>query len=643
MTVAEFDGRNGGNALQELLAEQMASMQRLLQSNGERMSGVIEQTKTEKRELEAELLSLRVENERFRAKLINAGLIAGERSETGGTGELSCMNPNTRSGWMSSPTAATANPQDQTAGSAATATSSATPVIAMQSPAAPSIAVPGGSAPEMSLPGAVTNDTPVRANVIGQQSQRNGGNSAAGDLLTTELTPVLPCTDIGDNTSTVPCDGGGDTTPKKDGKLSTPRKGSERRGTVQLTTSSAPKPVFADVAAMKEKLKENIGRKAYNVHDYYWETGFWQKVATNPIFEHITLAVIGFNALWIWIDTDNNGAATLPDAHPVFIVAENLFCLFFSFEWFSRFMAFKHKKNGLKDAWFVFDSCLVSTMVLETWVVTFIILCIGGGSGAGLGDASILRLFRLLRLTRLARMVRLLRAMPELMVMIKAMGVAMRSVFFALCLLMSIIYVFAIAFTQLLEGTAVGDSWFSSVPISMNTLLLRGTMPDQEEVVEDVATQHWFFRFFMLFYILLASLTVMNMLVGILCEVVSVVSTVEKEELLINYVKGALQEMIMKAGLDVNGDNRISRGEFEQLLDNREAARALQDVGVDVVGLVDYIDFIFVGGRDMSFGDFMDMVLQLRGSNTATVKDIVDMRKMMANQFDKIDAMLTKQ
>merc|ERR1712137_127832 len=101
-------------------------------------------------------------------------------------------------------------------------------------------------------------------------------------------------------------------------------------------------------------------------------------------------------------------------------------------------------------------------MVFETWVITLLILMVGGGEGGGIGDVSVMRLFRLLRLTRMARMVRLLRAMPELMVMIKAMSVAMRSVFFALCLLMSLIYVFSIAFTQLLETTEIGAENFNS-------------------------------------------------------------------------------------------------------------------------------------------------------------------------------------
>merc|ERR1719261_2053866 len=101
-----------------------------------------------------------------------------------------------------------------------------------------------------------------------------------------------------------------------------------------------------------------------------------------------------------------------------------------------------------------------------------------GHSSDGMGDVSILRLLRLVRLTRMARMVRLLRAMPELMILIKGMVVAMRSVFFTLCLLAVIIYLFSIAFRQLTDGLAVGDRYFRTVPDAMASLLLRGTLPD---------------------------------------------------------------------------------------------------------------------------------------------------------------------
>merc|ERR1711870_66725 len=163
--------------------------------------------------------------------------------------------------------------------------------------------------------------------------------------------------------------------------------------------------------------------------------------------------------------------------------AEHFFCVYFSFEWLARFMAFARKRDCLKDAWFVFDSALVSTMVLETWVLMVIMLAINSDGSGSLGNPGFLRLFRLMRLSRMFRMVRLLRAMPELMVMIKAMTVAMRSMLFALCLLMGIVYVFAIAFTQVMENTDPGDKYFKTVGDAMQALLLIGILCEVVSVV----------------------------------------------------------------------------------------------------------------------------------------------------------------
>jgi len=276
-------------------------------------------------------------------------------------------------------------------------------------------------------------------------------------------------------------------------------------------------------------------------------------------------------------------------------------------------------------------------MVSETWIMNGIVLITGTESGS-IGNAGILKLFRLMRLTRMARMARLLRAMPELMVLIKGLSVAMRSVMFTLLLLGCVIYVFGIAFVQLMKDTDAGDRYFKTVPEAMNSLLMEGVIPDEKDLVEGVGDGGWVFKIVILFYILFASLTVLNMLVGVLCEVVSVVSAVEKESLLVNYVKTTLLHMLDAEGIDANGDHLIAKDEFEALLENPAAAKALQDVGVDVIGLVDFTDFIFMEGRELSFPDFMDMVLQLRGSNTATVKDVVDLRKLLVAELDKLVA-----
>lgn len=135
----------------------------------------------------------------------------------------------------------------------------------------------------------------------------------------------------------------------------------------------------------------------------------------------------------------------------------------------------------------------------------------------------------------------------------------------------------------------------------------------------------------------------MNMLIGVLCEVVNAVASTEKEEMLVSYVNDKLQRVVKI--LDADGDNTISKKEFLQILENIDAVRCLQDVGVDVVGLVDYVDTIFEDdnallddteeesneGITLDFTKFMDVVLQLRGTNNATVKDIVDLRKFVRN------------
>jgi len=179
------------------------------------------------------------------------------------------------------------------------------------------------------------------------------------------------------------------------------------------------------------------------VFDYYHEKGFWQALAKHPVFENTTLGVIAFNAVWIAVDTDHNKADSLLSAHIVFIIAENAFCTYFTGEWIIRFMAFKYKRNGLHDAWFVFDSILVFMMVMETWIITLVFALVGTGV-TGLRNASILRILRLARMVRISRLARLMRAIPELVILLKGIGAASRSVFVFFLLWVIIIYVFAV-------------------------------------------------------------------------------------------------------------------------------------------------------------------------------------------------------
>merc|ERR1712093_320083 len=104
------------------------------------------------------------------------------------------------------------------------------------------------------------------------------------------------------------------------------------------------------------------------------------------------------------------------------------------------------------------------------------------------------------------------------MILIKGMMSAMRSVFYAMCLLVIITYVFAIAFCQMSVNTpTIGETYFRNVGFGMYSLLIYATfLDDLSNLMDDLRADKWPLVFVALVFICLASMTVMNMLVGVL-------------------------------------------------------------------------------------------------------------------------------
>jgi len=407
--------------------------------------------------------------------------------------------------------------------------------------------------------------------------------------------------------------------------------------------SKMKKAMLVDSAAMKEKLKQNMHKPKYSVADFYHKTGRCQALARNNIFENVTLAVIAFNALWMSIDTDANPASVLTEAHPVFIVAENLFCAYFTMEILVRFGAFKNKLNCCRDAWFSFDFVLVTMMIVETWVMVAFILISGAGS-SGLGNAGLLRLMRLMRLSRMARMARLLRAMPELLILIKGMVAATRAVCVTLFLLIIILYIFGILFRQLAAGLPTGEKFFPSVLASMHSLVIFGIQFDGVIQLVDSIEEDSAYQLIPPFYlfVLIATLTVMNMLIGVLCEVISAVAMCEHEEIQIHHLRDELQQIVdRQCDYEPDGTLKIGKANFLKILQDSAIANLLHEVKVEPLGMVDLIDTLFTNENAdelvFRFSDIIEIIMDQRSSNIATVKDATDLRKFMKGRLDKLE------
>jgi len=280
---------------------------------------------------------------------------------------------------------------------------------------------------------------------------------------------------------------------------------------------------------------------------------------------------------------------------------------------------------------------------VETWILPLILLGLRSDTAKPVFDVSMLRMIRMVKLIRISRITRFLRAIPELVIILKAIGFAARSVFVFVLFWIIVIYMFAILLTELTREYDVGTERFPSVARSMNTLLLAGVIPDQTAIVNEMGDSVWYLWPIIVAFVLLCSLTIMYMLVGVLVDVVGMIASSEKEAMTVQFVASSLRAYMEDLGYDTAAS--LPRDELTKLLLEPEVTRIIASVGADVVVLVDMLDIIYEdvaknGGDGLSFENFVEIVLNMRGANPATVKDVKEQirvtKLMINNSGDKI-------
>lgn len=247
----------------------------------------------------------------------------------------------------------------------------------------------------------------------------------------------------------------------------------------------------------------------------------------------------------------------------------------------------------------------------------------------------------MVKILRLSRMAKLLRAFPELKIIVKGIRFAFRSVSVFFLLWMMIIFVTAILMTQLNSSFETTDGFgklFERVDISMETLLLYGVLPQQATLLRTAMDASPVFWFIILLFVMLASVTIMYMLMGVLVEVMSVISVSEKEGMTVSFVATQLRETMEVLGKSPN--EAFSQKEFEKFVMEPEVARIISGVGVDIGTMLDMMDIIFEdlekkGIKGLSFESMVDLILNLRGANTATVKDVKELLRVLKAIFNE--------
>jgi hypothetical protein len=291
----------------------------------------------------------------------------------------------------------------------------------------------------------------------------------------------------------------------------------------------------------------------------------------------------------------------------------------------------------VKDAWFVFDLFLVTLYAIDPFILA-IVSSVAGGGGFNGGAVP-----RLLRLARLSRLVRMFKYNAELMILVKAIGKATSSVAYTLALLIIVTYVFAIAMTQLAGAgsdnpLSIGEegSYNSGVARSMYTLIIYGVfLDDLAAYAWDVKEDSTVCLVLLVLFIVLGSMTILNMLIGVLCEVITAVAEEERQKLMTDLVYIKFTAIVKQ--LDANNDGTISWDEFQQIMEMPEAMQAFEACKVDPDRIMDFAEdwFIDQEGRpqQLSLSEFMEMVLDLRGDKSVTIEDVMRERKRMSYKF----------
>jgi len=245
---------------------------------------------------------------------------------------------------------------------------------------------------------------------------------------------------------------------------------------------------------------------------------------------------------------------------------------------------------------------------------------------SGFRSVSVLRIFRIFRLLRVARIARLLRTVPEVAILVKGMAQAMRSMFVTLTILALVIYLFAVLMTQLLVGTPLSEpgSPFARVLTAMNYMLTEVLCGFDIDIFQTLLQEGVAYYFIWLCFVVLAQLTIMNMLIGILCDVVNGAAEAQKE----SAVMEDMEHQILQLDLDATGE--ITMKDLKAAMHDPDIVQRLDKLGVDVSALVDFADFVMADISSIPVAEFVEMVAQFRGSKTATVKDIVDLRKFVS-------------
>jgi len=269
--------------------------------------------------------------------------------------------------------------------------------------------------------------------------------------------------------------------------------------------------------------------------------GCCERIIQTPAFDLFFACVILTNAVFIGIEVQY-GLDNPEEPHWIFTVCRNIYTVLFSIELFLRLGAQRFRFFCGEDRrWNSLDTLIVVASWWELLVeiqLAFDPQDEESSNFAGITGIRTLRIIRITRLVKVARLARVLRFIMALRTLTQSIIYTLKSLMWAMVLLVLIVYTFGVLFTQVVNdamGTSDGpfsvddDSldaakaaagvYFGSLPKSMLSLAMSisgGVSWEQVLAPLEVISTFWVIMY--LFYIAFSTLAVLNVVTGVFCQ-----------------------------------------------------------------------------------------------------------------------------
>lgn len=338
-----------------------------------------------------------------------------------------------------------------------------------------------------------------------------------------------------------------------------------------------------------------------------------KELVQSAIFEQLLGLLVLCNAVLLGFETDYyacTGAGSVSYVSKCFSLGELGFCICFTLELALRLYAY-----GFVDffvnaswAWNVFDCVIVGMQVVEQLLrlLTFLKLPFTTG---------FYRALRLLRLVRITRLVRIVRVVEELHTILYSIMSSMTALFWTLTLLMMLIYIFSVLFTQVVldakESSNVEklEYWFGRLPRSCLTLfevIVGGVSWDEvaKPLIEEISP--WMGPL-LCAYIAFCVFAMMNMATGVFVDR----ATRKAQEDRDTYTANHMSELFFN---EEGSQGQVSFDAFNKKMDTADMQEYFKAIDVDpseAKGLFQLLDADDSGTVDAE--ELVNGCLRLRG------------------------------